>query len=176
VEESGVDADHDVRIQAERVVVALDPIRTEQILAGLLRSSANRTPNKQQITVRLANHTGGALLSVEDPEPSSDASLSPVVQRFAEVQGGWSKVESLEGGGSAFRVFLPDGAVAAADVVAPEAEPETANQDLSVPEPDGAELHIVVDGGEETADAWGQTPEQMLVQELHRLSEITAED
>lgn len=176
VEESGVDADHDVRIQAERVVVAVDPLRTEQILAGLLRSSADRTPPKKQITVRLANQTGGAMLSVEDPEPSSDASLSPVVQRFAEVQGGWSKVESLEGGGSAFRVFLPDGAEPAADAVAPDAEPAADDQDLKLSAPDGGELHIVVDGDEETPDAWGQTPEQMLVQELHRLSEITAED
>ena len=36
--------------------------------------------------------------------------MSPVVQRFAEVQGGWAKVESQESGGSAFAVFLPDGA------------------------------------------------------------------
>ena len=176
VEESGVDAEHDVRIQAERVVVAIDPLRTEQILAGLLRSSADRTPPKQQITVRLANHTGGAMLTVEDPEPSSDASLSPVVERFAEVQGGWSKVESLEGGGSAFRVFLPDGAQPAPEAAAPDAGAAPADQDQQTAEAEAAELHIVVDGDEESPDSWGQTPEQMLVQELHRLSEITAED
>ncbi len=177
VEESGIDADHDVRIQAERVVAAVDPLRTEQILAGLLRSSADRTSANQLITVRLANQSGGVLLSVEDPEPSSDASLSPVVQRFAEVQGGWTKVESLEGGGSAFRVFLPDGAQAGSVAAPrPEAEPAATPEDPHDSQTDPAELRIVVDADEEAREAWTQTPEQLLVQELHRLSEITAED
>ena len=156
VEESGVGSDHEVHIDAERVVVALDQLRTEQILAGLLRSAADRTPLKRPITVRLENHDGGALLSVEDPEPSSDASLSPVVQRFAEMQGGWAKVESGPEGGSAFRVFLPDGAKASEDapIVVADQEVEEA----------------------EEQEAWSPDGAQLLVQELHRLSEISAED
>ncbi|MGH2631632.1 MAG: hypothetical protein ACRDHI_13895 [Actinomycetota bacterium] len=161
-EESGVDADHDLRVETERVVVAVDQQRTEQIVAGLLRSAGDRTPPKKTITVRLSASEGGALIAVEDPEPSSDASLSPVVRRFAEVQGGRATVESGKDGGSAFKVFLPNGAGvearagrgAAADEVAPD---------------DGA-LHIVVDGVQGSASANGS----MLVDELHRLS--TAED
>lgn len=175
VEESGIDADHDVRVITEHVVVAIDPLRTEQILAGLLRASAMRTPPKKQITVRLASHATGALISVEDPEPSSDASLSPVVKRFAEVQGGWAKVESRPDGGSAFRVFLPDGARPAAgeDAVA---EQDSAALEMAVA--GGEDLHIVVGEQDDADGAWGDSPspEQLLVQELHRLSEITAED
>jgi len=156
VEESNVGSDHEVRIDAERVVVALDQLRTEQIVAGLLRSAADRTPLKRTITVRLQNHHGGALLSVEDPEPSSDASLSPVVQRFAEIQGGWAKVESVPEGGSAFRVFLPDGA--------------------EVSHSEDAPIVVATEGSDDEEEAWSPEGAQLLVQELHRLSEIAAED
>lgn len=161
-EESGVDADHDLRIETERVVVAIDQQRTEQIVAGLLRSAGDRTPPKKTITVRLSATDGGAQISVEDPEPSSDASLSPVVQRFAEMQGGRATVESREGGGSAFSVFLPDGA----GVEGPGARGAASDQ----AGPDEGALHIVVEGVQESASASGS----VLVDELHRLS--TAED
>ena len=164
--------------------MAVDPLRTEQILTGLLRASADRTPPKKGITVRLASHQGGALLSVEDPEPSSDASLSPVVQRFAEAQGGWAKVESLENGGSAFRVFLPDGAQAAARRGRPRRGETPRRRAIGGLRAAGdgreraqpTQLHIMVGADEGADEPWSQSPEQMLVQELHRLSEITAED
>ena len=171
VEESGVASDHEVRINAERVVVALDQLRTEQILAGLLRSAADRTPLKHAITVRLENHDGGALLSVEDPEPSSDASLSPVVQRFAEVQGGWAKVESAENGGSAFRVFLPDGATSSSedlDAAAPSLESGRDDEPIVVADEGAVEV--------EEQEPWTPDGAQLLVQELHRLSELATED
>ena len=154
VEESGIDADHEVMVETERVVVAVDQLRTEQLLAGLLRASGDRTPPKKTITVRLAAADGGAIIAVDDPEPSSDASLSPVVQRFAEVQAGWSTVESRDNGGSSFKVFLPDGA----GTERPAAEPITDS------------LHIVVEAAETSSTADGDA----LVQELHRLS--SAED
>ena len=175
IEESGLEETHEVRVETERIVVAVDQLRTEQILAGLLRGAGDRTPAKKTVRVRLRSMDGGALLSVEDPEPSSDASLSPVVRRFAEVQGGWAKVESVDEGGSAFRVYLPNGAgdgqisdeggssaggTATADVSTADAE---ANPDL----------HIVVEG---EPDTWDKTAEQIMVQELHRLSELAADD
>ena len=180
VEESGVGADHEVRIDAERVVVAVDQLRTEQILAGLLRSSADRTPAQE------ADHRAAAepprrrrLLSVEDPEPSSDASLSPVVQRFAEVQGGWAKVESLEDGGSAFRVFLPDGAKASADE-RPRRADDPRRGIIADPRSWPRRRRRSCTSWWATSDGrpggWSQSPEQLLVQELHRLSEIAAED
>ena len=163
VEESGIDADHELRLETERVVVAVDQQRTEQILAGLLRSSGDRTPAKKVITVRLTAADGGAVLAVEDPEPSSDASMSPVVSRFAEVQGGWARVEGRDNGGSSFKVFIPDGAGTE--------RPARPSRSDSVNGPDSTgELHIVVDGVGTSSSEDGSA----LVEELHRLS--AAED
>ena len=163
VEESGIDADHELRLETERVVVAVDQLRTEQILAGLLRSSGDRTPAKKIITVRLTPADGGAVIAVEDPEPSSDASMSPVVSRFAEVQGGWARVEGRDNGGSSFKVFIPDGAGTE--------RPARPSRTDSVNGPGSTdELHIVVDGMETSSSEDGSA----LVEELHRLS--AAED
>ena len=109
VDESGIGSDHDVRVDSQPLVVGVDSLRVEQVLAGILRTCGDRTATGKAITVRLSAMEGGALISVEDPEPSSDGTLSPVITRFAEMQGGWTKIESRDGGGSAFRVFLPDG-------------------------------------------------------------------
>ncbi len=167
VEESGIDADHEVRIETERVVVAVDQLRTEQILSGLLRASGDRTPAKKAISVRLTATEGGALIAVEDPEPSSDASLGPMVTRFAELQGGWAKVESRENGGSSFKVFLPDGAKPQRPADASTPAEEAATDDA---------LHIVVDGtgSPPVPESSASIDGNALVQELHRLS--TAED
>jgi signal transduction histidine kinase len=155
VEESGISNDHEVRIITDPVKIRLDAQRTEQIVAGLLRNAGDRTPNTKSIVVRLQHVDGGATISVEDPEPSSDASMSPVVRRFAEVQGGWAKVESREGGGSIFRVHLPDAGI-------PEG---------TVP----PELQIMVEGPQDGAeeDPWEPTTaEQILSRELRRLAEL----
>ena len=165
VEESGLQETHEVRLETERIVVAVDQLRTEQILAGLLRGAGDRTPAKKVVRIRLRTMDGGALLSVEDPEASSDASLSPVVRRFAEVQGGWAKVESVEEGGSAFRVFLPDGS---GDGRTTDEDGTTTGEAATDPD-----LHIVVEG---EPDTWDKTAEQIMVQELHRLSELGADD
>jgi hypothetical protein len=156
VEESGLEADHELLVHLERLVVAVDPLRTEQIVSGLLRVSGDRTPPKKAITVRLLPGEGGALILVEDPEPSSDGSMSPVVRRFAEVQGGWAKVESRESGGSVFSVFLPDGAGLGETPGGPGTE---------------REVKVVVD---EPTEPWEAHDEKAMVDELHRLS--TAED
>ena len=108
VEESGVEAEHDVRIEAEPVTITLDRVRTEQILQNLLRSAGDRTPTGKTITIRLLRDKAGAVIVVEDSEASSEISLSPMVHKLAELQGGWAKVEGREGGGSAFQVFLPE--------------------------------------------------------------------
>jgi hypothetical protein len=161
VEESGIGAEYDVRVETEELVVGVDPLRTEQILNGLLRIAADRTSPGQQITVRLQHADGGALLSVEDREASSDGSMGPVVTRLAEVQGGWARVEGRPNGGSAFRVFLPDRSPSAKAAEAPEGEAGT-----------GDRLEIVVDAPAEEADAnpdpWAAG--RLLMQELQRLS------
>jgi hypothetical protein len=156
VEESGLELEHEIRVESQRVVVGVDPQRAEQLLAGLLRASSDRTGHGKGIVVRLSSHEGGALLSVEDPEPSSDASISPVVERLAEVHGGWAKVETSPSGGSAFRVFLAD---------APR--PSTEVEEGAQVDPVTGEPPIVVSEG----GAWNDgSDDQLLVQELHRLS------
>jgi chromosome segregation ATPase len=167
VDESGVGADHDVRIDSQAVVVAVDALRVEQVLAGMLRTSGDRTPPGKAITVRLANANGGAVLSVEDPEPASDGALSIVTQRFVEMQGGWARVEGRDGGGVAFKAFFPDGGPSG-DAPAEPPELDAADDDA----PKNTLQIVVAEPSEEEAAAsetWGESEEQLLVQELHRL-------
>jgi hypothetical protein len=108
IEECAFDGDRVICIEGERTVVAVDPIRVEGILVALLNNAVDRSRPRHEVVVRVGPRDDGALISVEDDEPSSDASLSPVVARFADVHGGWAIVESRPDGGSAFRVYLPD--------------------------------------------------------------------
>lgn len=156
VEEAMADSDHDIRVVAEPVKVRIDQVRTEQILNGLLRASSERTQSGKTIVVRLQRAEGGALLSVEDPEPSSDASISPVVRRLAEAHGGTVKAESRDGGGSAFRVFLPD--------------PEVQTDGAAAPD-----VKILVDeaGGQPQDEPWeAEAAHQQLAAELRRHAEL----
>lgn len=155
VEESGIESDHEVKIVADPIKVRIDPLRTEQILAGLLRASGDRTSSGKTIVVRILHIEGGALMAVEDPGAATDAALSPVVRRFAEVQGGWARVESRDDGGTAFRVFLPDAA-----------SPEGAKRDEVV--------QILVDPNEEVWES--AAAEQILSRELRRLAELPSDD
>ena len=167
-EESGVGQDHDLRVEADPVVVGIDPQRTEQIVSGLLRASGERTAIGKQITLRLTARDGGALIAVEDPETSSDASLSPVVKRFAEVQGGWAGVQSREEGGSRFQVFLPDGGPNG-EAARPRETGEEAGVELGVESP--GDLQIMVNAPRPPDEPWTGNPnEELLVQELHHLS------
>jgi signal transduction histidine kinase len=165
VEEATVDSDHDLRVVTEPVKARVDAMRVEQILNGMLRSSGERTQSGKTIVVRLQQVEGGAQLSVEDPEPSSDASISPIVRRLVEVLGGTIKAESREGGGSAFRVFLPDG--------------EAGSRAPSATAPD---VQIVVDESESGSPEAVQAPQdepwqaeaahKQLAAELRRLAEL----
>ena len=156
VDESGIEADQDVRVEAEPVTISVDRTRTEQILLGLLGGVADRTPAGKTITVRLLHERGGALIVVEDAEASSETSLSPMVRRLAEVQGGWAKIEPREGGGSSFTVFLPAGGSASP-------APSEPAEDRSEPEP-------VADEVEHDPNHWVKA-EQALVRELRQLSQ-----
>ena len=157
VEESGADADNDIRIVSDALKLRIDAQRTEQILAGLLRGSSERTQNGKTIVVRLQHVEDGAMLSVEDPGEATESAVSPVVRRFAEIQGGWIKAEALDGGGSAFRVFLPDGAGTGASAPALQITVE--------------ELETEPDGEVWEAEAAHQT----LAAELRRVAQLQSE-
>ena len=155
VEESGIREEHDVRVEAESLRIPLDRVRTEQLLGGLLRSAGDRTPSGKTITLRLVREKTGALIVVEDDSAASEAALSPMLRRLAEVQGGWAKVGNREGGGSEVRVFLPAGGAGS------PAEPEEAAPAAATDEPGGAE---------EDPNHWVKA-EQALVRELRELSQ-----
>ncbi len=169
VDESGVNTDHDVSMELESMVVGIDQRRTEQILSAMLRTCADRTPTGKGIAVKLSHVDGGALLCVEDGQSAKDAVLSPVVQRFAEVQGGWARMEALESGGASFRVYLPDGGP---DPLIADAEGAQEVDTTSGPgntQKNNRNLHIVVQ------EPWDNSGEKILVDELHRLSELGQE-
>ena len=73
VEESGADADNDIRVVADALKLRIDASRTEQIMSGLLRTASERTQNGKTIVVRLQHVDGGAIISVEDPGEASDS-------------------------------------------------------------------------------------------------------
>jgi hypothetical protein len=158
VEESGADTDHDIRVVADPLRLRIDAARTERILTGMLRVSTERTQNGKTIVVRLQQSEGGAMLSVEDPGEATDSVISAVVRRFVELQGGWIKAEATENG-SAFRVFLPDGAGHGAP-----AEPSPA-------------LQITVEAIEnEAEDTWeAESAHQELAAELRRFAQMESD-
>jgi chromosome segregation ATPase len=166
VEEAEIAGDYDLRIVAESVKLRIDQTRTEQILGGLLRYTDERTSSGETIIVRLQSMDGGALLSVEDPGPPTEAVISPVVRRFAEVQGGWAKIEARENGGTAFRVFLPDAA-------SPIRQSSGAPHDLA------PELQIVVDDATDAVqpeESFEAQAGRILSEELRRLAERNSRD
>jgi signal transduction histidine kinase len=150
VEEASADSEHDVRVVTEPVKARVDALRVEQIINGMLRTSAERTQSGKTIVVRLQQVEGGAQLSVEDPEPSSDGSISPMVRRLVEVLGGTIKAESRDGGGSAFRVILPDG------------EPGVRTTSAAPPD-----VQIMVDG-----ETKPEAAHKQLAAELRRIAEL----
>jgi hypothetical protein len=156
VEEAGITEDHDVRVEAESLRIPIDRVRTEQIVGGLLRSAADRTPAGKTITVRLLREKTGATIVVEDDATTSTAALSPMLRRLAEVQGGWAKAGTREGGGSEVRVFLPAGGGAGTPV--PEVAPEPAAEEPTELAPEDDPNHWV-------------KAEQALVRELRELSQ-----
>jgi hypothetical protein len=158
VEESGADADHDIRVVADGMRLRVDAGRTERIVAGMLRVSAERTQSGKTIVLRLQQVDGGAMVSVEDHGEPNESVISPVVRRFVELQGGWVKSEATESG-TAFRVFLPDGAGQGG-----AAEPSPA-------------LQITVDALEaEAEDTWeAESAHQELAAELRRFAQMESD-
>ena len=94
VEESGADADNDIRVVADALRLRIDASRTEQIMAGLLRSRQRANAERQDDRRPPAAGRRRRALSVEDPGEASETAISPVVRRFAEIQGGWIKAEA----------------------------------------------------------------------------------
>lgn len=126
-----------VRVEAEEVTAMIDPPKVERIVENLVTNAIKYTPPGTPIDLEVCSHEDGVLITVDDqgpgisdelktkvfeafqrgPEAPNKAKGSGVglslVTRFAELHGGRAWVEDRPGGGASFRVFLPDGQVAA---------------------------------------------------------------
>jgi PAS domain S-box-containing protein len=122
------------KVVAEPLVVCLDPGKVERIVENLLANAARHTPPDTPVWVRVERPADGdgVLLAVEDagsgvPAELRDTVFEPfrqgpdtpthapgvgigltLVARFAELHGGRAWVEERPGGGSSFRVLIPD--------------------------------------------------------------------
>jgi PAS domain S-box-containing protein len=122
------------QVVAEPLTVGLDQGKVERIIENLLANAARHTPPETPVWVRVERPPGGdgVLLAVEDagagiPAELRDSVFEPfrqgpetpthapgvgigltLVARFAELHGGRAWVEERPGGGSSFRVLIPD--------------------------------------------------------------------
>ena len=128
VSESPALTGHPVRVEADHVLVSVDPAKVERILENLLSNAGCHTPPGTPIRVRVDAGDGGVHVIVEDEGPGvadalkdrvfepfeqADGSRGGVgiglslVRRFAELHGGSAHMEDRPGGGARFVVVLP---------------------------------------------------------------------
>jgi len=129
-------------LHLDPVVARVDPVKVERIVENLLSNAARHTGEGTPVWVRVTRHRGGVLIAVDDAgagvprelrtalfEPFRQGPNAPghapgvgiglsLVARFAELHDGRAWVEDRPGGGSSFRVLLPD-------PPPPAGEPET---------------------------------------------------
>ncbi len=123
-----LDLAHRVTVKGDRVIAYVDPAQVERIVENLLANAVRHTPDDCRIEFEAEQVPDGVLIRVDDEGPGVPANMResifnvfqkvhaasagtgiglPLVRRFAEVHGGRAWMEDREGGGSAFRVFLP---------------------------------------------------------------------
>jgi two-component system, cell cycle sensor histidine kinase and response regulator CckA len=122
-------------VVAQPLTIALDPGKVERIIENLLANAAKHTEPETPVWVRVERPADGdgVLIAVEDagaglPAELRDTVFEPfrqgpeapthapgvgigltLVARFAELHGGRAWLEDRPGGGSSFRVRIPDG-------------------------------------------------------------------
>jgi PAS domain S-box-containing protein len=132
VRECDLPVDRDVRVEAPRIRSDVDAPKVERIVANLIANALRHTPSGTPLWVRVEPAEEGVLIVVDDagpgvPEGMRDAIFEPfrqasagpkdvpgvgiglaLVAKFAALHGGRAWVEERRGGGSSFRVLLPD--------------------------------------------------------------------
>lgn len=131
IDETEVVGQRTLHVEAEPVVVAVDPVKVERIAENMIANAIRHTTSGTNLWVRVLPEEDGVLLVVEDDGPGVPEQLrqeifkpfrrgpdgpshSPgvgvglsLVAQFAELHGGRAWVEERPGGGASFRVFLP---------------------------------------------------------------------
>jgi K+-sensing histidine kinase KdpD len=128
VEETPDLASRNMHVEAQKVVVPVDPSMVEQMIETLLANATARTSSGDPVWIAVSSDPEGAVIAVDDMGPDVPKELRKalagehtdgagrgrastgmaVLQRLAEVHAGRAWVEPREGGGASFRVFLPD--------------------------------------------------------------------
>jgi signal transduction histidine kinase/GAF domain-containing protein len=145
VRESDVLKDRSVEIEADPLIVSVDPAKVERIVENLLANAARHTPSGTRVWVRVEPEGDGALVIVEDEGPGIPAEnreriFEPfqqaghpnhapgvgvglsLVAKFAELHGGRAWIQDRPGGGASFHVLLPG-----ADPLDPDGSPSAPN-------------------------------------------------
>ncbi|MEX0592529.1 MAG: PAS domain S-box protein [Nitriliruptoraceae bacterium] len=134
------DVTHQVTVDLEDVVIEVDAVMIERVVANLVRNVRRHTPPGTHTWITLRATSNGVRIVVDDDGPGiavedrqrifepfeqgelSAISASPgtgiglsLVQRFVEAHGGQVATSERPGGGARFSVDLPGGAAGAVD-------------------------------------------------------------
>ncbi|MEP6476301.1 MAG: ATP-binding protein [Actinomycetota bacterium] len=137
---------HPVRVDADAMLVDVDPTMVERVIENLLVNAARHTPLGTPVLVSIHPQGDGIELAVEDEGPGIPDPLKLVlfesfrqgpnstaggvgiglslVKRFAELHGGSARVVDRPGGGARFEISLPGrvthlGALSAENLTSP---------------------------------------------------------